>query len=105
MAFWKQVPDAAAAAAAAGIGVDLHAIVCRSFTTRRYIFCAIECFVPIHRDVFQSQYFDHQNLIRWTIRTVHPVARSLRQGDYYQLGVGIVAFVLHLNTVETLKRD
>jgi len=85
--FLEQVLDAAT-----GIRLDYHAIVCRSFTTRRYIFCTIECFVRTHGDVFQSQYFDHQDFVRWTIRTVHPVARSLRQGDHCQLGVGIDTF-------------
>lgn len=95
--FLEQVPDAAAAAA--GIGVDFHTIICRSFTTRRYIFCTIECFVRIHRDVFQPQdHFGHQDLVRWTSRTSHAVARSLRQGDHCQLGVGTDAFLfLHLD--------
>lgn len=55
------LPDAAAV----GIGIDFQAIVRRRLPiTRRYIFCTIECFVRIDRDVFQSRHLGHQDLVR-----------------------------------------
>lgn len=74
-----QVPHATIAVSTR---INFCTTVCRSFATRRYIFRTInERFIQFHRNIFQSQYIGHQDLVKWTIGTNHPVAWSLRQRD------------------------